>query len=297
MSYQKKKQMNMQTRDNLTGWMFIAPAALLILTMSFIPIFRALVLSFHTGLGENMEFVGFSNYIRMFQDTIFKESFFSTIFYLIQVPIMLVLALVFASILNSDKIKFRGLFRVCIFLPCATSLVSYSVVFKSLFASDGIVNLILTKMGILSSAYDFLGHPMSARIIIIAAMIWRWTGYNMVFFLSGLQNIDPSVYEAAKIDGANSFQAFWKITLPLLKPTVLFTTITSINGVLQLFDESMNLTNGGPGTATLSLSHYVYNISFKYVPNFGYAAAISFFIMIVVAIMAFVQMKVGDKRE
>lgn len=119
----------------------------------------------------------------------------------------------------------------------------------------------------------------------------------MVFYLSGLQNIEHSVYEAAKIDGANSFQQFWKITIPLLKPTLVLTAIMSVNVVLQLFDESVNLTNGGPGNATLSMSHYIYNVSFEYVPNFGYAAAMSFLIMILVAVMAFVQMKVGDKRD
>lgn len=119
----------------------------------------------------------------------------------------------------------------------------------------------------------------------------------MVFYLSGLQNIEQSVYEAAKIDGANAFQQFWKITIPLLKPTLVLTAIMSVNGVLQLFDESVNLTNGGPGNATLSMSHYIYNVSFKYVPNFGYAAAMSFLIMIMVAVMAFIQMKVGDKRD
>ena len=114
----------------------------------------------------------------------------------------------------------------------------------------------------------------------------------MVFFLSGLQNIEYSVYEAAKIDGASAIQTFFKITVPLLKPTILLTAIMSTNGTLQLFDESMNLTGGGPG-----MSHYIYNLCFKYVPNFGYAAAMSFFILLLVAVLAFIQMRVGDKRD
>lgn len=289
--------MTLQKRDSMTGWLFIAPGALLILTMSFIPIFKALKISFQTGIGEAVKFAGISNYARMFGDTVFKETLFNTLFYLIQVPIMLIFALILASILNKRDLRFKGLFRTGIFLPCATSLVSYSLVFKSLFAADGLINLILVNTGIFSEPYDFLGHPVSARIIIVIAMVWRWTGYNMVFYLAGLQNIEYSVYEAAKIDGANSFQQFWKITVPLLKPTIVLTVIMSINGVLQLFDESVNLTNGGPGNATLSMSHYIYNVSFKYVPNFGYAAAMSFFIMALVAVMAFLQMKVGDKRD
>jgi len=162
---------------------------------------------------------------------------------------------------------------------------------------DGFVNNILIRAGILHTGYNFLAHPNSARIVIIIALIWRWTGYNMVFYLAGLQNIEYSIYEAAKIDGASAFATFRKITVPLLRPTILLTAIMSTNGTLQLFDESVNLTNGGPANATITMSHYIYNISFKYVPNFGYAAAMSYLILILVAILAFVQMKVGDRRE
>ena len=119
----------------------------------------------------------------------------------------------------------------------------------------------------------------------------------MVFYLSGLQNIEYSVYEAAKIDGASAVQSFFKITVPLLKPTILLTAIMSTNGTLQLFDESVNLTNGGPANTSITMSHYIYDMSFKYVPNFGYSAAMSFLILILVAILAFLQMKVGDKRD
>lgn len=119
----------------------------------------------------------------------------------------------------------------------------------------------------------------------------------MVFYLSGLQNIDSSVYEAAKLDGASKSQTFWKITVPLLKPMILLTAIMSTNGTLQLFDESVNLTNGGPANASITLSHYIYNLSFKYMPNFGYAAAISYVILVIVAVLAFLQMKVGDTRD
>jgi len=199
--------------------------------------------------------------------------------------------------LNNRNLKLKGFFRTCIFLPCATSLVSYAIIFKSLFASDGLINLILVNTGILDTAYNFLGNATSARIVIIIALLWRWTGYNMIFYLSGMQNIEYSVYEAAKIDGANPFKQFTSITVPLLKPTILLTGIVSVNGTLQLFDESVNLTNGGPANATITMSHYIYNVSFKYVPNFGYAAAMSFLILVLVATLAFIQMKVGDKRD
>ena len=210
---------------------------------------------------------------------------------------MLIFALILASILNNKDLKFKGLFRTMIFLPCATSLVAYAVIFRSLFANNGIINWILVNVGILDQPYSFLTNTWSARIVIIIALLWRWTGYNMVFYLSGLQNIEYSIYEAAKIDGASAIQSFFKITVPLLKPTILLTAIMSTNGTLQLFDESVNLTDGGPANASITMSHYIYNMSFKYVPNFGYAAAMSFFILILVAILAFLQMKVGDKRD
>ena len=210
---------------------------------------------------------------------------------------MLILAILLAQLLNNKDLKFKGFFRTCVFLPCATSLVSYSLIFRSMFATDGLINSILIKLGILSTGYNFLGNSASAKIVIILALIWRWTGYNMVFFLSGLQNIEYSVYEAAKIDGASAIQTFFKITVPLLKPTILLTAIMSTNGTLQLFDESVNLTDGGPANASISMSHYIYNLCFKYVPNFGYAAAMSFFILLLVAVLAFIQMRVGDKRD
>lgn len=294
----KKKRLTLEQKNSLTGWSFLTPAALFIVAMSFIPMIKALILSFKTGIGANMEWTGFYNYIRMFKDAVFVQSLKNTIFYLIiQVPIMLILALILAVILNNKNLKWKGFFRTAIFLPCATSLVSYAIIFRSLFAVDGFVNTILLKLGILNTGYNFLGNATSAKIIIIIALIWRWTGYNMVFYLSALQNIEGSIYEAAKLDGASILQIFTKITVPLLRPTILLTTIMSTNGTLQLFDESVNLTNGGPANATITISHYIYNMSFKYVPNFGYAAAMSYLILIIVAVLAFMQMRVGDKRD
>jgi len=293
-----KKKRSVGQKQSMAGWAFLTPAVLLIGIMSFLPMIQALFLSFQTGIGNKMKWTGVTNYIRMFKDPVFMQALKNNFIYLvIQVPIMLILALILASLLNHKDLRFKGLFRTAIFLPCATSLVSYAVIFRSLFAVDGLVNIILIKLGFLSTGYNFLGHPDSARIVIILALIWRWTGYNMVFYLSGLQNIEYSVYEAAKIDGASPIQSFFQITVPLLRPTILLTAIMSTNGTLQLFDESVNLTNGGPANATITMSHYIYNVSFKYVPNFGYAASMSYLILFLVAFLAFVQLKVGDKRD
>lgn len=297
----KKKGMSITGKQRAAGWMYLAPATILIFIMSFWPIIQAVITSFKTGSSANMQWANplTYNYTRMFQDAVFKRSIGNTFLYLIiEVPIMLVLAILLAQLLNNKHLKFKGLFRTCVFLPCATSLVSYALIFKSLFATQGLINTILVKLGILENNFNFLGTGWSAKIIIIVALIWRWTGYNMVFFLAGLQNIEYSVYEAAKIDGASGWRTFWSITVPLLKPTIVMTTIMSINGTLQLFDESVNLTNGGPANATITMSHYIYNGSFgEGVANFGYASAMSVIVFIMVAILAFINLKVGDKRD
>ena len=293
-----KNKANFAQKQNRSSWILLAPAMVLILIFSIYPALKALMTSFQTGAGLNMQFAGLSNYTRILKDKVFVQSLINCIVYLIiQVPIMLVLALVLASALNDRALKCRGLFRTAIFLPCATSLVSYAIIFRSLFATDGFINSILVKIGVLDQAFNFLSNATAAKAIIILALIWRWTGYNMVFYLAGLQNIDYSVYEAAKIDGATPFQTFTRITVPLLKPTILMTAIMSTNGTLQLFDESVNLTFGGPGTSTMTMSHYIYNQAFMGVPNFGYTSAMAFVILIMVAILAFVQLKVGEKDE
>mgnify|MGYP002537027747 CR=1 FL=1 len=296
----KKKRLSMHQKQSLAGWAFLMPATLLIFIMSFYPMFSALLTSFKRGKPTALVWSEplWRNYQFMLKDKVFIQSVTNTLTYLIiQVPIMLILAILLAQLLNNKDLKFKGFFRTCVFLPCATSLVSYSLIFRSMFATDGLINSILIKLGILSTGYNFLGNSASAKIVIILALIWRWTGYNMVFYLAGLQNIEYSVYEAAKIDGANGWKTFWKITVPLLKPTIIMTFIMSINGTLQLFDESVNLTKGGPANSTITMSHYIYNTCFINVPNFGYAAAMSFIIFIMVAVLAFINLKVGDTRD
>lgn len=296
----RKPWLNNTRRRSLTGWGFLLPAALLILFMSFIPMAQAFVLSLQTGRGTRLEFADplWYNYQRLLSDEIFKLTLTNTFIYLIiQVPLMLALALVLANLLNNPKLKFKALWRTAIFLPCAVSLVSYSLVFRTLFAGDGFVNDMLAGVGLIDSPINWLGQADTARFVIILGLLWRWTGYNMVFYLAALQNIDHSSIEAARMDGANAFQTFWYVTVPQLKPMIVLTAILSINGTLQLFDESWALTRGGPAYQTMSMAHYLYEVSFQKNPNFGYAAAISYVILMLVAILSFIQMKVGDKRD
>lgn len=295
MEEKRRSGLSLAQKQNLIGWVFLLPATLLLCWMSFYPMIQAFILSLQTGTGIKLKFGGLANYLRIMKDPTFRQCLFNTVFYLIiQVPVMLLLALVLASMLNDKNLKFKGLFRTAIFLPCATSLVSYAMIFRTLFANDGFINTILRSLG--AAPVLWFSNAWTARIVLVLALLWRWTGYNMVFYLAGLQNIEYAVYEAARIDGASPLQSFMKITVPLLRPTILVTAIMSTNGTLQLFDESLNLTNGGPGKATMTLSHYIYNTSFVSSPKFGYAAAMSIIVLIMVAALAIIQMKVGDKR-
>lgn len=283
---------------NRRAWVFVLPSLILIIAFVFYPMIQAFITSFQTGAGNNLDWTGIANYKRLLTDTTFKKALGNTVLYLvIQVPIMIFLALVISSMLNDKRLKAKGFFRTAIFLPCVTSLVAYSIIFKSLFATDGFINAFLMKIHVLEEPIAWITDPVFAKILIIIAITWRWTGYNMVFYLSGLQGIDDSIYEAADIDGATSVQKFFRITLPMLKPIILFTTINSTIGTLQPFDEPMNITQGGPANATITISQYIYNILFKYSPDFGYAAAVSYVIVVLIVVLSFIQMKVGDKDD
>lgn len=284
-----------KNRQDGTAMLFIIPSLILVTLFIFYPMAQSFITSFQTGVGNNMRFAGIDNYTRLLSDKTFHKALGNTILYLlIQVPIMIVLALVISSMLNDKSLKLKGFFRTAIFLPCISSLVAYSIIFKSLFASDGFINAILMKLSFIDAPISWISHPVLAKVLIIIAITWRWVGYNMVFYLAGLQSIDDSIYEAADIDGVNGFTKFRYITVPLLKPIILFTTINSTIGTLQLFDEPVNITDGGPANATLTISQYIYNVLFKYNPDFGYACAMSFVVVVMIVALSFIQKKVGE---
>lgn len=293
----KLQNKNLEKYYSRQGWYFIVASILLFALFILYPIIKSVILTFQSVKGFNTTFIALENYKRLFQDEMFWTALKNTfLFLLIQVPIMLILAMLLASILNNKSLKGKSIFRTAIFLPCVTSLVAYSVLFKMMFATDGIINSFLMAINVVNTPIEWLTDPFWAKIVIILALLWRWTGYNMMFFLSGMQNIPEETYEAANIDGANAIQKFFKITVPQLKPIILFTGITSTIGTLQLFDEPMNLTKGGPGTATTTISQYIYNQSFVYAPDFGYAATISYAIVFIVLILSIIQFKMaGDE--
>ncbi len=283
----------------INGWLFIAPALVLLGLFLIYPILWSLWMSFQVGKGLNFHFGGFANIARLAHDPVFIRALTNTcIFFFVQVPIMITLALLFAVALNDATLKMRGLFRTAIFLPCVTSLVAYSVLFKSMFANDGIINQALMVVHIIGSPIPWLTDPFWAKVVIILAITWRWTGYNMVFYLAALQNVDRSIYESARIDGVPPWAVFLHITIPMLKPVILFTTVISTIGTLQLFDEVNNITvNGSPSDATLTLSLYIYNLTFRFMPNYGYAATVSYVIVVIVAILSFLQFWIARDRR
>jgi lactose/L-arabinose transport system permease protein len=294
-----------EKRLDRVGWYFILPASILLACFIVYPIFYSLYLSFTSTKGIVSEFVGVKNYIRMFNDPMFFLALKNTFrLLLLQVPIMLVLAITFAAILNNKKIRFRGFFRTALFLPSVTSLIAYSILFKMLFSYEGLVNNTLIKLSVIDIPLQWMSVPKLATFVLIIAMIWRWTGYNMIFYLSAMQNISDDLYEAASIDGSTKIQSFFTITIPLLKPIILFTTVMSTIGTLQLFDEPMNLSQGGttasmvgPDNCFLTLSVYIYNICFKYTPNFGYAATVSYAILVIIALLTLVQFRLSSDKD
>ncbi|MBM7577954.1 carbohydrate ABC transporter permease [Jeotgalibacillus terrae] len=282
-------------QKTLVPYMFVGPAVILFSIFMAYPIIYSLILSFQSGQGSNLEFTGFDNFQRLLSDDIFITALKNTfILLIVQVPIMIFLALIIANLLNSALLKFKGVFRVSFFLPAVTSLVAYSIIFSIMLMNDGVVNQVIAAIGL--DRIPWLSDPFWAKASLVIAMTWRWVGYNMVIFLAGLQNIPEELYEAASMDGASKIRQFFSITIPNLKPVILFTTILSTIGTLQLFDEPFVLTNGGPSDATLTIGMYLYQTGFRFF-DFGYASTIAYVIVILIAVMTFIQFKVTGDQE
>ncbi|MGP4038575.1 carbohydrate ABC transporter permease [Gracilibacillus sp. D59] len=272
-------------------YIFVFPAVVLFLAFTVYPIIASFLLSFQTRVGGVYTFSGFDNYIRLFSDPIFYKALGNTfILLIVQVPIMLFFALILAVFLNSRLLQMKGFYRVSFFTPAVTSLVAASIIFILLLNTDyGLINYILTSIGL--EKVNWLTNAFWAKVALIIVTTWRWTGYNMVILLAGLQNIPNELYEAASIDGASTIRKFFYITIPQLKPVLLFCFVLSTIGTFQLFDEPYNLTNGGPNNATLTITYYLYNQGFGYF-DFGYASAIAYVIVLFIAILSWLQFKV-----
>lgn len=277
-------------------YILIAPIVTLFTVFYIYPIFYSILLSFQTRVRGEYVFAGFKNYVRMFQDPIFYKALGNSFLILvIQVPLMLTLATLLAVALNVSWLKFKGLFRIGYFTPVLTSLVAASVIFLLILNKDyGLLNYLLSLVGI--GPIGWLSDGFWPLVTLIIVITWRWTGYNMVILLAGLQNIPHDLYEAASIDGAGRVKQFFHITLPLLKPVLLVTFIMSTIGSFQLFDEPYTLTSGGPNNRTLTLTLYLYQHGFSYF-DFGYASALTYAIVVIVALLSLVQFKLAGDQD
>ena len=284
-------------RENLTGWAFALPFVLIFAIFLLGPIVASFVMSFTDfGLRDlrnplGTTFVGLDNYVALLSDQKFVSAILNTAYFVVVgVPLTLISGLAVAVLLDRGIKRFRTAFRVGYYLPVVTSIVAIAVVWRFVLNPDvGLMNMVLGAVGI--NGPDWLANPVLAMPSIIVMAVWRNLGFAMVVFLAGLQTIPSSLYEAAAIDGAGRWQAFRNVTLPLLRPTMLFIVVITTIGYLQLFEEPFVMTDGGPLDRTLSISMYMYRQGFQFFHQ-GYAAAIAFVLFILVAIVAFVQFRI-----
>jgi lactose/L-arabinose transport system permease protein len=277
-------------RRNLTPYTFLLPYLLIFGVFWAWPILYSIYLSFLDTRSFPWVWNPGVNWGRIFQDATFQDALRNTfLILLIQVPLMLALATALAVALNSQLLKFRPLFRFAFFAPVVVGAVAYSAVFRLIFNTDfGAVNSGLKALGL--DPVDWLYTPGPAMTVIILVVTWRWTGYNAIIILAGLQSIPKDIYEAAAIDGATPWQQFLRITLPGIRPVLLFCFVLSIIGTLQLFTEPFLITNSGPGTATMTLGTYLYQQGFRSF-NFGYASAIAYTVALLAAVFSLIQLR------
>ncbi|HTZ50186.1 MAG TPA: sugar ABC transporter permease [Spirochaetia bacterium] len=284
---------------NRFGWFCIAPSVLFFSVFYAYPILSSLYYVTRRWKGATNTFIGLGNFARMARDSVFLSALgHNFIFMVIQVPIMIFLALLLAVLLNQGIRSFRGVLRLAIFLPAVTSLVVVSVLFRVMLQTNGFLNNVMLSAHLISSPIGWLNDAFWAKVTIMLAITWRWTGYNMVFFLVGLQSLDPQVFEAAEVDGASKVRQFFTITVPLLVPIILFSAVTSTSGTMQLIDEPNILTfQGGPSNQTMTAALYIYRQAFFVNFDLGYATSLSYIVVIISGILAFVQLRLLGGRS
>lgn len=288
-----------EMKKNRTAYLFISPFFLLFFIFGIYPLLFSFYLSLSSwdGIGE-IKFVGLRNFELLLKDAVFWKSISNTfiIWFLSTIP-MIIFALVIAFFLNSTFIKYNNLFKTLYFLPNVTAIVAVALVFGVIFSPNyGLVNYILSLFHI--SSVDWHGNSIGVKIAIASMVIWRWTGYNAIIFLAGLQNINTELYEAAKIDGASTYDIFTKITIPLLKPVLLFVVITSTIGGMQIFTEPQILVgnNGGPGYGGMTIVLYLYQQAF--VKNlYGYGSAIAVGLLFIIMIFSIINWTLVQRKK
>jgi ABC-type sugar transport system permease subunit len=285
-----------QVKKSRWAYVFISPFYILFAIFGLYPMLLSLYLSFTRwkGVGE-MEFAGLVNFALIPQDRVFWQSMMNgVILFLLYVPIMLFLALALAVILNSGKIKGFRVFRTIIFLPFITNMVAAGFSFRILLEKqNGLINMLLRIFGF--PTIPWLENIWWARVSLSLLIIWAWLGYNMVIMLAGLQTIPRDLSEAALVDGATPVQAFFRVTVPLMRPVILFCLITSTIGSFGLFPEVMTLTMGGPVNATITPLIRIYGVAFGSY-QFGYASALAYTFFAMIFILTVIQFRLNREQ-
>jgi ABC-type sugar transport system permease subunit len=267
-------------------YLFVSPFFILFAVFGLYPLLFSLYLSFVKWDGmTDQVWVGLGNFVAMADDEVLWKSLWNTLVIgLLYVPPMMVLAFLFAQALNLQWLKMRALFRAALFLPCVTPMVVIAIVFGLFFSLEqGVLNYLLGFVGI--KPIPWVSSEEWSKVSVAILVLWRWTGYNMILMLAGLQGISDEYYEAAAIDGAGSWARTRHITLPLMRPTFRFCGILSLLGTVYMFDEIFILTQGQPGTSSTNFGLYLFNVSFNDF-KFGYASCIAYSVAAVVFILA-----------
>jgi multiple sugar transport system permease protein len=283
---------NVKRKEKITTFVFILPWLVSFCIFVLYPIVFSICVSMtdYSGLTWDMRFVGFSNYARAFKDRAFLKALSNTfLFVLITVPATTVISLLLAVLLTSG-IKFKRLFQAGYFLPSVISMVVISMIWLYIYSATGPLNTLLRSLGFDVPARSWLASERTALGSIMVMDVWSAVGYYTVLFVAGLQSLPLQLYEAAKIDGATKWQIFKRITLPLLKPTILF--VVSINSIrsFQIFTEIFTLTGGGPANSTQTIVHYLYDVSFRKF-EMGYGSAIAYVLFFIVLAITLLQRK------
>jgi cellobiose transport system permease protein len=284
-----------EIKKNRVAYAYIAPFFILFAVFGLFPILSGLAISFFSWDGISaMVFVGFRNYARLLSDSLFWKALFNTVYIGILAHIFILLGgLVLAYILNSKLIKFPNIFKTIYFLPMVTSSVAVAIVFQALFGlNSGLINFGLQALGV--ARVDWWGGSgQYVKTAIIVMFAWKWIGWNMVIYLAGMQGINADLYEAATIDGANHVQIFFRITIPILKPIILFTIIQSTIGAISLFTEPFVLTNlqGGTGNEGMTVMMYLLKKAPYGNNQYGLASACAYLLCAIIIIVSFINMK------
>ena len=291
----KKRKGNAYMRSQQrTAIAFLLPNLLGFLLFIVYPVFRALIISLTNWNGfKQMDFVGISNYVKLFSDSTFLISLKNTLIYtVVTVPLSIVFGILMALLMNV-KIPGIKVFRTIYFLPQITSMIAIGLVWSMVLAKQGPVNQILMMLGN-SDPPKWISSSKYALTSVEIVSIWRSMGYNAIILLAGLQGISVELYEAAKLDGANGWQSFLHVTLPMLSPTIFFCLVTQMISSFKVFDIIIAMTQGGPGRATNVLAYFVYNKSFMD-SRFGYASAAAFVMFAIIMVFTAIQF-IGQKK-